>query len=105
MHLDFEYDNNKAIKNIEKHGMAFEEAKQLWDNFSTEAPGRSEKEERWLKIGKIREKIYTCVFTLRGTTIRIITLRRSWKKEEKFYYEEESKATQKNHRRGIGQNF
>jgi len=30
--LDFEYDINKSLKNKDKHGIDFEEAKSLWDN-------------------------------------------------------------------------
>lgn len=101
MHLDFEYDNSKAIKNIEKHGMAFEKAKQLWKSLSIEGDACSDIEPRWSKVGKIDGKLYTCIFTRRGQAIRIITLRRSRKKEERAYHEEISKETKKDHSGGV----
>ena len=89
--MEIEYDNDKAIKNIQKHGIAFAEAKQLWSGLSVEVSASSENEPRWLQIGKIRGKFYTCVFTRRRHAVRLISLRRSRKKEEDIYHEKASK--------------
>jgi uncharacterized DUF497 family protein len=83
----FEYDQNKSKTNKLKHGIDFEEAKELWnDPYSFEIPSmQSEDEDRFLVFGKINSKNYTAIITYRDTNIRIISVRRSRKKEIEFY--------------------
>ena len=83
----FEYDLNKSMKNKEKHGIDFEEAKRLWDDpFAFELPSKQKLDEnRFLVIGKINNKHYTAIITYREEKIRIISVRRSRKKEVKLY--------------------
>jgi len=38
-------------------------------------------------IGKIAEECYSCIFTIRKNNIRIISCRKSRKKEKELYYE------------------
>ena len=53
----FEYDFNKSKTNKQKHGIDFEEAKQLWnDPYLLQIPARTIGEKRFLCIGKIGEK-------------------------------------------------
>ncbi|SFV57806.1 COGs COG2929 [hydrothermal vent metagenome] len=70
-----------------KHGIDFEEAKKLWrDPYAFEIPSlNSQEEDRFLVLGKIGLKNYTAIITYRGTNIRIISVRRSRKKEVKLY--------------------
>ncbi len=83
----FEYDSNKSIINKKKHGIDFEEAKELWDDpFAFEIPSlQSEDEKRHLVFGQIREKNYTAIITYRKQNVRIISVRRSRKKEVELY--------------------
>jgi len=83
----FEYDKNKSNSNELKHNICFEEAKELWeDPYSFEIPSpQSEDENRFLVLGKINYKNYTAIITYRNTNIRIISVRRSRKKEIEFY--------------------
>lgn len=85
--MNFEYDENKSKLNKLKHGIYFEEAKELWDDpFAFEIPSLNcEDEERFLVFGKITHKNYTAIITYRGPNIRIISVRRSRKKEVKLY--------------------
>jgi len=82
-----EYDINKSKSNKVKHGIDFEEAKKLWrDPYAFEIPSlNSQEEDRFLVLGKIGLKNYTAIITYRGTNIRIISVRRSRKKEVKLY--------------------
>ena len=85
--MTFEYDENKSKINKSKHGIGFDEAKELWEYpYSFEIPSvQSEDEERFLVFGKINSKNYTAIITYRDTNIRIISVRRSRKKEIEFY--------------------
>ena len=83
----FEYDENKSKANKLKHGIDFEEAQRIWDDpYSFEiASSQSKDEERFLVLGKIDSKNYTAIITYRDINIRIISVRRSRKKEIEFY--------------------
>jgi len=85
MHV-FEYDNNKSASNFEKHGIDFVSARALWlDPSLVEIRVKSEDEPRFLVIASINNKYWSAVITYRGSTIRIISVRRSRKKEVKLY--------------------
>ena len=85
--MKFEYDENKSETNKSKHGIDFEEAKELWkDPYSFELPStQSEDEDRFLVLGQIDAKNYTAIITYRDDIIRIISVRRSREKEIKLY--------------------
>ena len=83
----FEYDENKSLINKSKHDIDFEQAKELWnDPYSFELPSsQSEEEDRFLVLGQINSRNYTAIITYRETNIRIISVRRSRKKEIELY--------------------
>ena len=83
----FEFDDNKSKTNKIKHGIDFIEAQELWnDPNAFEMPSlKSEDEKRFLVLGKINAKHYTAIITYRGENIRIISVRRSRKKEVELY--------------------
>ena len=83
----FEYDENKSKINKLKHNIDFDEAKKLWDDeesFDLKS-NNDDKEDRYLVIGRINLKYYTAIITYRGINIRIISVRRSRKKEIEIY--------------------
>ena len=83
---DFEYDNNKSTSNLKKHGIDFVSAQELWaDPELIELKVKSEGEPRFLIIGLIAKKHWSAVITYRGSAIRIISVRRSRKKEVELY--------------------
>lgn len=83
---EFEFDENKSKANLEKHGIDFEAAQELWrDPYLLEIQAKSEDEERFLLIGRIEEKHWSAVVTYRGRCIRLISVRRSRKKEVELY--------------------
>ena len=88
--MDFEYDINKSIANKKKHDIDFEEAKNLWkDDNRIEIPARIEDENRLLVIAKWKRKYWSAVITPREEKIRIISVRRSRKKEVSIYESKE----------------
>lgn len=82
----FEYDPVKSAKNLAKHGIDFEEAQALWNGRTVAVPlGDEYGEERIAIMGLIGDKHWTAIVTMRGQRIRIISVRRSRKKEEAHY--------------------
>ncbi len=81
-----EFDSAKNRSKKEKHGIDFIEAQRLWED-----PDRAEvkvftmDEPRSLVIGKINGRHWTAVITVRGTKIRIISVRCSRKNEVAIY--------------------
>ncbi len=83
---DFEYDDRKSTSNLKKHGIDFVSAQRLWlDPDLVKVEVKSEDELRLLVIARIAKKHWSAVITHRGSTIRIISVRRSRKKEVKLY--------------------
>ena len=84
--MKYEYDENKSLSNKQKHGIDFEEAKDLWnDDRLLEIKTSFSNEMRYIYIGKIGNKFYTVVVTYREDRIRIISARRSRQKEIEIY--------------------
>lgn len=82
----FEYDPNKSAANLEKHGIDFEQAQELWkDGAALRVEVSYEGEERFILIGMIGGKHWTAVITYREKRIRIISVRRSRKQEVNRY--------------------
>jgi uncharacterized DUF497 family protein len=79
----FEYDESKSRSNYEKHGIDFVEAQRLWDDPDRiiEAIAAYIGELRYFVTGKLNGKFYTAVITYRNSNIRIISVRRSRKRE------------------------
>jgi len=82
----FEWDEKKNLINIQKHKISFEEATKLFEISNVIVKAKNiEDEERFAIIGKLNQKCYFCVFTIRNEKIRIISVRRCRKKEEAYY--------------------
>ena len=81
-----EFDPAKSHSNMNKHGIDFVEAQQLWED-----PGRlvvsarTENEPRGLLVGRIADRHWSAVFSLRGDRIWIISVRRARQKEISRY--------------------
>ncbi len=89
MDLNFEWDSDKAVRNIQKHGVDFEEAKTVFDDplfITVFDKGHSDVEERFFTIGmSTRGRLLVVVHTERNNKLRIISARRAMKNEEKYY--------------------
>lgn len=85
--MKFEHDPNKSAINKLKHGIALEDIQELWNVPTIEITAKSEDEPRFMIVGKIQEKFYSCIYTMRGENIRLISARRSRESEEKIYYD------------------
>jgi hypothetical protein len=85
--MDFEFDPVKSTANKAKHGIDFEEAKQLWkDDNLFEVPAPWEEEPRYAVIGMVGAKYWTAIVTYRADRIRIISVRRARTVEIENYH-------------------
>jgi uncharacterized DUF497 family protein len=83
---DFEYDDDKSQANLEKHGIDFDAAQELWDDSDLlEFPAKSDNEPRFLVIGRIATKHWSAVIKYRNERVRLISVRRSRPKEVELY--------------------
>jgi len=91
--LQFEWDETKATKNIEKHRVSFDEAATVFDDpmFITFVDEEhSVDEERYITIGLSKQgRLLMVAHTDREGRIRIISARKATKIEEHFYAEAE----------------
>ena len=82
----FEFDEQKSKANLNKHGIDFVDAQQLWEDPGlVEIPARTSDEPRFLIIGLIQGKHWSAVVTPREDQIRIISVRRSRPEEVTIY--------------------
>ncbi|RBP29971.1 hypothetical protein DET50_10811 [Marinobacter pelagius] len=83
---EFEFDKTKSQANLDKHGIDFVAAQGLWkDPYLLEIRAKSEDEPRFVLIGKIGEEHWSAVVTYKEGRIRLISVRRSRKKEVELY--------------------
>ena len=88
--LVFEYDPDKSVANLAKHGIDFDDAQALWDDDKrvagfTFAGGD---DERLMVVGRIGDRLWTAVVSYREEVTRLISVRRSRPKEERQYDEQ-----------------
>ena len=88
----FEYDAAKSRANAAKHGIDFEAVQKMWDGVVVAAPARFVGEDRLMAIGQIDGKLWTVIVTLRGSSLRIISARRSRTNEIKIYQDHSSQS-------------
>jgi uncharacterized DUF497 family protein len=89
--MQFEWNKNKAVKNLSKHGVSFEEAKTVfYDPLYVDFydPEHSESEERYLIVGESdRGRLLIVSYTERGDVIRLISAREVTQNEREAYEE------------------
>lgn len=89
--MKFEWDPQKAEKNLKKHAVSFHEAASvLGDALSLTYPdpNHSAREHRFITVGMSRSGgVLMVAHTDRGDNIRIISARKTTRKERKYYEE------------------
>lgn len=85
--MNYDHDPRKLAENVAKHGIWFHEAKEFeWDTANIEVDGRKfYGETRFRATGLVGTRAYVMVFTLRGTAVRLISLRKANPREVKRY--------------------
>ncbi|MFH1908124.1 MAG: BrnT family toxin [Chloroflexota bacterium] len=88
--MEFEWDENKARLNIQKHGVTFEEAAEVFFDpfYQTGDASVDDGEERDFIIGyTFSQQLLLAVYTVRGTRTRIVSARPATRAERKVYEE------------------
>lgn len=91
MSLKFEWDPRKAVTNLSKHGVSFQEALTAFADplaviFDDE--DHSIKEQREIIIGhSAKERLLVVCFTGQGESVRIFSAREATRRERKEYEE------------------
>ena len=87
--MKFEWDENKASKNLSSHKVLFEEAitifnDQLYIDFFD--PDHSDNEARYIRIGQSNNnRLLIVSYTERNNVIRVISAREATKREREDY--------------------
>jgi uncharacterized DUF497 family protein len=89
--IDFEWDPNKAARNLQKHGVSFGEAATVFQDdlsISVPDPDHSLEEERFITVGvSSQNRLLMVAHTERGDSIRIISARELTPRERRQYEE------------------
>ena len=86
--LIFEWHEGKRLSNIEKHSLDFLDADIVFSGPRIEGDAKTvDGEQRRVTTGKIEDVYVTAIFTMRGNTIRMISLRRARHGEKKRHQE------------------
>ena len=81
----FEWDETKRLATLDKHGIDFIDAAEVFAHPHLRLPGKSDAERRDIAIGLLGGVHIAVVFTVRHDVIRIITARRARRNERKGY--------------------
>jgi uncharacterized protein len=85
--MEFEWDEEKRRANVERHGIDFVRAKEIWQDVVLEIPSAQTHhgEERYLALGRSEGHFIAVVFTWRGNRRRIISARAARRNERENY--------------------
>jgi uncharacterized DUF497 family protein len=90
--MEFEWDPNKAARNLRKHGVSFTEAATVFDDplsVTVPDPDHSTDEERLIIVGQSHQRRLLIVsFAERGDRFGIISARQLTRAESKAYEQE-----------------
>ncbi len=83
------FDESKRRTNIKIHGLDFIGCEAIWDNFTItrEDNRRAYGEKRLVTFGLLNGDVVVLVYTERGETPHIISLRKAEKYEASYYVE------------------
>jgi len=88
-YFEFEWDEGNVNKSWIKHGVGAKECEEVFIDLNavvSEDPKHSQKEQRWLILGKTRKgRNLIVIFTKRNSFIRVISARPMNRKERRLY--------------------
>jgi len=86
--MQFEWDEQKAARNLAKHRVPFEYATRVFldpKRLDAEDARRAYGEERRLTLGLIDGRLYAVAYTVRDEAVRLISARKANAREQGFY--------------------
>jgi uncharacterized DUF497 family protein len=86
----FEWDDDKRLANVQKHGIDFVDAASIFEeDVVVILDDRYDYgETRYIAFGLMHGKVIVVAYTERGARIRLISARRALKNEEIYYFEQ-----------------
>jgi uncharacterized DUF497 family protein len=90
LHLHFTWDETKRQKNLLQHGVDFADAERVFcgPTFTFEDDRYHYGEQRFITIGMLGFTMVVIAHTERNHTIRLISMRKATKYEQKLYFKE-----------------
>lgn len=89
--MEFTWDENKAEANLATHGVSFDEASTVFEDIlyvDFYDPDHSYNEHRYVIIGQSnRGRLLIVSYTERGDAIRLISARKTTRRERQYYEE------------------
>ena len=88
--MKFEWDEDKNESNIEKHGLDFADAAEIFESPILRALDTRQDygEDRFFGLGLIEHRVVVVIYTLRDAgTVRVISLRKALQHEKQRYEE------------------
>jgi uncharacterized protein len=87
----YEWDENKRIANLAKHGVDFLDPEDFdWSSaIETIDDHFDYLEDRWIALGYIDSRLHVLIYIMRSGNIRLISLRKA-NMRERDYYEEKT---------------
>ena len=85
--MNCEWGDNKRIANYIKHNADFSDVERFeWGSAIETIDDRSDyKEERWIALGFIDNRLHVLIYAFRGDTLRLISLRKANSREREYY--------------------
>jgi uncharacterized protein len=84
----FEWDEGKNQRNVEKHGIAFEDVLSVFadrEALPLEDQRRDYGEPRYVVLCPLKDRLVHVRYTMRGGNIRLISARRASRREKRDY--------------------
>ena len=87
--MQFDWDDDKALSNAEKHGVVFDVVRsfEIVTAVVVEDDRKDYGELRLVALGLIGPRVHVLVYTERGRKVRVISLRKANRKEIEAYVE------------------
>ncbi len=85
--MGFDWDREKRLANIAKHGIDFVDAKEIWqgDVIEIPSPQTHHGEDRYLALGLLEGRVIAVIYTWRRRQRRLISARRARNIEQAIY--------------------
>ena len=88
--MRFEWDENKRLANIHKHGFDFTDVSSVFDSdtVAVEDDRYNYGEQRFVTFGLFQGRVIAVVHTENDDLVRIISARKATKYEQQIYFEQ-----------------
>lgn len=88
--MEFEWDEEKRLANLDKHGTDFLNVEEVFDGdiVTVEDDHYSYGEQRFVTFGLFQGRVVAIVYTDQSDVVRLISVRKATKYEQRTYYEQ-----------------